>query len=1140
MKGRPLTIFVLLLALAVGLSLGSSPGPDRVPGPELAEAAPAAHPLSDAPWTTSVRINDVVGTAGWGYVPSIAVDSNGNAYAVWTDERNGHADIYFSYRPSGGTWESNVRVNDDVGSAEQYDPSIAVDPSGNAYAVWVDERAESPMYYEDIYFSYRPAGGSWGPNLKVNDNVAPSDHGSPSIAVDPSGNAYAVWDDFRDDDYPDIYFSYRPAGGSWGPNVKVNGDTGSADNRDPSIAVDPSGNAYALWTTQEWIWPGWQVDIYFSYRPVGGSWQPGVRVNEEVGTASDHSHSSIAVDSSGNAYSVWTDVRNGHLDVYFSYRPTAGAWQSNVRVNDDVEEAPRGGPSIAVDPSGNAHAVWYDARDGDADIYFSYRPAGGSWGSNVKVNDDPGGADQLWPSIAVHPSGNAYAVWQGEWDIYFSYRPAGGPSPVALSYIGPSFLPAGEVMLDEIDGRITMGDHVHLRLPFRNNGSQTLSNVTVAMTGGQYTASSAGVSIHNGSNWSNQQTVQLTPTTIGPGGTGFADFWIYATDNDPVDRQSLSGQTWLQVRTATGQWTIRIALSPISFGISANGALKSGSCLHNPDNFEIQKYAQYAAGAWTMSATPTNGGDPDTPEQAVRNVVGRVHSEFSYTQNLVMEFEPRRADTELLTRRYGDIGVCRHYADLTTGLLRSLGLPSRNVVGALWNSADGTAGHGWVESYLNTGSWRQADSTSGSALYEGVYEDNGWTVKEAWADKYALSSASSLYTRRFRCASECYTKPVNPVNCALCRVASEIPNVPPDLSCVEDATSRYHQISLAEVGAGAGGEIGIQIQAPTFVTRTLPFSADTSLSNESGAALGTITATVSISATVDSTDALFEVFPTYQVATDLDAGETVTVTWTITPLVSGSGVPLGVSAYSGDLFAFDEKPLVVNEPGSLPDLTLDGICGLETALPGGDVALAAYVLDENLQGMPDVGTVVTATVYATPTVQFTTTVNLSYSETSGMYEEMVNLPGAAPIGSYEVDFVATHSGYDPDTATTFFAVRPPLTTTLETNVDTLPVQDTLTMTVGVWDRGAVITEASVWAEIITPAGVITAPLTVGSGDAYTLSLRPFDLRADLGGQVPAGNWVLQVTVDYQGSGASAERAITVRPTACVPLVLKGY
>ena len=106
-----------------------------------------------------------------------------------------------------------------------------------------------------------------------------------------------------------------------------------------------------------------------------------------------------------------------------------------------------------------------------------------------------------------------------------------------------------------------MGDHIHLRLPFKNTGSEPISNATVELLGGQQVGSSPGVSIYNGTDWGNQQTVQLTPATIGPGKTGIADFWIYVTDNDPQFRSSLVGETWLQVRSGSGQWTIHITIS---------------------------------------------------------------------------------------------------------------------------------------------------------------------------------------------------------------------------------------------------------------------------------------------------------------------------------------------------------------------------------------------------------------------------------------------------------------------------------------------------------------------------------------------------------------------------------------------------
>jgi hypothetical protein len=425
-------------------------------------------------WGASLRVNDDAGTAQQSY-PAIAVDPSGNAYAIWTDERNGREDIYFAYRPAGGSWGTNVRVNDDDRTAWRLYPAITVDTNGNAYAVWPDSRNGDA----DIYFAYRPAGGDWGANLRVNDDTSTEWQSYPDIAVDLGGNAYAVWCTFHDDDQWKTYFAYRPAGGNWGSSVRVDdAPPGTARASNPSIAVDINANAYAVW----YDYRNDTGDIYFAYRPAGGTWgtntlidpnfypfqfspdiavdangsayavwterhtgndiyfayleagsptwSVGVRVNDDSGTVQQGAPA-IAVDADGNAHAVWIDYRNGNPDIYHAIRLASGEWSANNRVDDDVcGGTSQNVASIAVDPAGNAYAVWNDMRNGNYDIYFAYRPAGGDWGANVRVNNDTGAAWQWAPDVAVDTSGNAYAVWEdernGNGDVYFAYRPAGG------------------------------------------------------------------------------------------------------------------------------------------------------------------------------------------------------------------------------------------------------------------------------------------------------------------------------------------------------------------------------------------------------------------------------------------------------------------------------------------------------------------------------------------------------------------------------------------------------------------------------------------------------------------------------------------------------------------------------------------
>jgi len=731
------------------------------------------------------------------------------------------------------------------------------------------------------------------------------------------------------------------------------------------------------------------------------------------------------------------------------------------------------------------------------------------------------------------------------WD--FTVQPDTTPS---LVYDGPGVLSrGGSYMVDEEDQRITMGDHVHLRLPFRNAGSQPISNATVEVLGEQSADKNKylGITVHDGSDGStyqHQAIIHLTPSTIDPGKIGFADFWIYVSN--PRSRSSLSGGGSLQLQYSGGESRVLVWAEEISFDTRGNETLKFDSCLHTPDNFAIQRYAQFAAGArWGEGNFGSNNDDPDTVEQAVRNLLWRVASDFVHDTD---SNEPRVPDTTLLTRLGRPTGACRHFADLTAGLLRSLGLPARVTKAAFKKYLVVGVGHNWVEVYLEADSrWVQADSywtTLATAVFDepGTYEDEGWTVSKAWADKYPLSSAASQYAEEYLCTPTCYN---TPVDCPICIRDSEVIRLPslwPNLSCVEDVKSSYHNVGLAQaaIATDSDEQLWIQLLNPTFVTLLEPFDLTASIVNGTTVPLDAITATVATKAYVDSTAPLFEVSPPYQVVTNLNSGEAANVTWVVTPLITGSNIPLRLAAESGGFFEIAEQPLVVNEPGTLPDLTLGGMCGIDTALPGGAITLRAYVLDENLQPLTDTATFISATVYATPTLLFSTTVNLPWCEACSMYQGMVNLPDTAPIGSYQVDFVATRSGYEADEATGFFFVTPPLDVSLTTNHDRLDVQDTLTLTAQVSDRGTAITDASVWAEIDTPGGVITAPLVVENGNTYMLAFRPVDLAVEFNGSASPGTWLIRATADYQGSEVTVQKTVVVRGPLYLPIVLKNY
>ncbi len=374
-------------------------------------------------WQTKTQVNDNNNLDAYHGSPCMAVNPiDGNASALWMDNRSINNNIYSSFRPAGGNWGENRKVNDDVsGQRVQFSPIVALDPTGNAFAFWV----EKGLNQGDIYFSLRPRGGVWQPAVRVNDALGKADsYNKPfAAAIDSAGNAYAVWQDYRNGKL-DLYFSFRPPGGSWQANERVGSNL--TDPYNPALVVDPAGKVYAAWSENL----GGKMDVYFAVRPAGGPWQAPEKVNDVSTVGVKCQYPSLAVGTSGTVYALWQDNRSGNDDIYFSSRSPGGNWQTNKKVSDDQGVAAQIHPKIAVDGQENAYALWDDYRNKYEDLYFSYRPAGGSWQGNTLVNQFAGGS-QTTPTLAVNSNGEAYAAWADDrdgnfFDIYVSYRPVGG------------------------------------------------------------------------------------------------------------------------------------------------------------------------------------------------------------------------------------------------------------------------------------------------------------------------------------------------------------------------------------------------------------------------------------------------------------------------------------------------------------------------------------------------------------------------------------------------------------------------------------------------------------------------------------------------------------------------------------------
>ena len=149
-------------------------------------------------------MNDDTATAEQSY-PAIAMDGSGNFVITWHNLRNGYySDIYAQRYDSSGTPQgANFKVNNDTGTAYQYDPAIAMDGSGNFVITW--QHGHNGSYYDIHAQRYNSSGTPTSSNYLVpNANYSSFEQAYPAVGVNSSDICF-TWEDDRRDPRRDIY-----------------------------------------------------------------------------------------------------------------------------------------------------------------------------------------------------------------------------------------------------------------------------------------------------------------------------------------------------------------------------------------------------------------------------------------------------------------------------------------------------------------------------------------------------------------------------------------------------------------------------------------------------------------------------------------------------------------------------------------------------------------------------------------------------------------------------------------------------------------------------------------------------------------------------------------------------------------------
>ena len=333
------------------------------------------------------------GSGGTASAPQIALNSGGQAFAVWT-QFDGTRDNVWANRFDGTAWGTAEVIDvDDLGSSRF--PQVALDADGRAIAVWAQFDG---TWYRIL--TRRFDGSDWGAAelIEVRNLVNLGDGSVPQIVLDGNGRALAVWEQF--DGSRNNIWGNRFDGSVWGIAGRLQTDIASEASA-PQIAINSDGQAVAVWAqsdgTRDNIWAnsfdgnGWGMAEQIETDNAGGAFNP-----------------QIALDADGSAIAVWQQSDGARNNIWAN-RFDGSAWGAAEQIEtDNVGSAVA--PQVALDAKGRALVVWHQS-DGSRNNIWANRFDGSAWGTAEQIETDDAGHASA-PQIAFDADGRASAVWQ--------------------------------------------------------------------------------------------------------------------------------------------------------------------------------------------------------------------------------------------------------------------------------------------------------------------------------------------------------------------------------------------------------------------------------------------------------------------------------------------------------------------------------------------------------------------------------------------------------------------------------------------------------------------------------------------------------------------------------------------------------
>jgi hypothetical protein len=278
-------------------------------------------------WTAPSRADDNSSPVPTGWTRLVA-DTAGNLFAAWNDKRTSYMRIWSSVSTDqGATWQTNVRVDDDTVSSDEFQPDVAIQPGTNAYLA----TATYPYFV-------RPG------------NISSHAMFTRSLDQGRTFEPCVMLDTFR-------YYCGQPhVIADIGHIVTDFTGSGSGSSNQNHTQASTSSDGGLTWT--------YPVDV----------------TNLETLYSTYYNGAKLAIDADGGVHTglLVCDLATYNYDIYYARSSDYGLNWSDRELVNDIQSGSQMDPDITVDGSGFAYLAWQDQRNTRNEIWFAANKVSGA------------------------------------------------------------------------------------------------------------------------------------------------------------------------------------------------------------------------------------------------------------------------------------------------------------------------------------------------------------------------------------------------------------------------------------------------------------------------------------------------------------------------------------------------------------------------------------------------------------------------------------------------------------------------------------------------------------------------------------------------------------------------------------------